>query len=116
MPNYPNVFAAGDAAAIERGGQPLRKAVNFAYYGGRRAARTSRGGGAAADPAVPPGGPGLGGAVPRDEHRPAAGGLWIRGRLGVRLHHLMCGVRNYSFANFAGCLAAGAEPELGANA
>ena len=31
-------------------------------------------------------------------------GLWVHGRLGVRLHHLMCGVRNYSFENFAGCL------------
>jgi NADPH-dependent 2,4-dienoyl-CoA reductase/sulfur reductase-like enzyme len=39
LPNYPHVFAAGDAAAIERRGQPLRKAVNFAFYGGRRAGR-----------------------------------------------------------------------------
>ena len=44
------------------------------------------------------------------------GGLWIRGRLGVRLHHLMCGVRNYSFANFAGCLKLALNPNQGAHA
>ena len=44
------------------------------------------------------------------------GGLWIRGRLGVRLHHLMCGVRNYSFANFAGCLRLALNPNQGATA
>lgn len=105
LPNYPSVFAAGDAAAIERGGQPLRKAVNFAYYGGRRAGRNivRRLRGRPTRPFRPVD---LGWVVPFRETSIGRlpGGLWIRGRLGVRLHHLMCGVRNYSFSNFAGCL------------
>ena len=36
--------------------------------------------------------------------------LWVRGRFGVRLHHLMCGVRNYSLRNFAGCLKLALNP------
>jgi len=117
LPNYPNVFAAGDAAAIERNGQPLRKAVNFAYYGGRRAGqnllRRRRG-----RPTRPFRPVDLGWVVPFRETSVGRlpGGLWIRGRLGVRLHHLMCGVRNYSFANFAGCLRLALNPNQGATA
>lgn len=105
LPNYPDVFAAGDAAAILHRGQPLRKAVNFAYYGGRRAgrnlARRLRG-----KPTRPFHPLDLGWVVPYRETSVGRlpGGIWVRGRLGVRLHHLMCGVRNYSFENFAGCL------------
>ncbi|MGD9781353.1 MAG: NAD(P)/FAD-dependent oxidoreductase [Kiritimatiellia bacterium] len=117
LPNYPHVFAAGDAAAIERDGQPLRKAVNFAYYGGRRAgqnvARRLRG-----KPTRPFRAVDLGWVVPFRET--SIGrlpfGLWIRGRFGVRLHHLMCGIRNYSFANFAGCLKLAINPNPGENA
>ena len=111
LPNYPNVFAAGDAAAFEHRGQPLRKAVNFAYYGGRHAARNilrrrhTR-------PSRPFRPVDLGWIVPF--HETSIGrlpfGLWVRGRLGVRLHHLMCGIRNYSFANFAGCLQLALNP------
>ncbi len=105
LPNYPNVFAAGDSAAIEHRGQWLRKAVNFAFYGGRNAgrniARRLR------DKPTRPFRPvDLGWVVPFHETSIGRlpGGIWVRGRLGVRLHHLMCGLRNYSFANFAGCL------------
>ena len=115
LPNYPNVFAAGDAAAVERRGQPLRKAVNFAFYGGRRAgrnvARRLRG-----KPTRPFRPVDLGWVVPFRET--SVGrlpfGLWVTGRLGVRLHHLMCGVRNYSLANFAGCLKLAWNPNQGA--
>ena len=115
LPNYPHVFAAGDAAAIERRGQPLRKAVNFAYYGGRRAGqnllRRRRG-----RPTRPFRPVDLGWVVPFHETSIGRlpGGLWVRGRLGVRLHHLMCGIRNYSFANFAGCLRLALNPKQGA--
>ena len=115
LPNYPHVFAAGDAAAIERSGQPLRKAVNFAYYGGRHAGqnvlRRRRG-----RPTRPFRPMDLGWVVPFHETSIGRlpGGLWIRGRLGVRLHHLMCGIRNYSFANFAGCLKLALNPNQGA--
>ena len=105
LPHYPHVFAAGDAAAIEQDGQPLRKAVNFAYCGGKHAgrniARRLRG-----RPTRPFRPVDLGWVVPFRET--SVGrlpfGIWVRGLLGVRLHHLMCGIRNYSFANFAGCL------------
>ena len=117
LPNYPDVFAAGDAAAIARNGQPLRKAVNFAYYGGRRAGQNllRRRQGRATRPFRPVD---LGWVVPFHETSIGRlpGGLWIRGRLGVRLHHLMCGVRNYSFANFAGCLRLALNPNQGATA
>lgn len=114
LPNYPNVFAAGDAAALERGGAPLRKAVNFAYYGGRAAgrnvARRLRGKPTCAFRPID-----LGWVVPF--HATSIGrlpfGLWVRGRLGVRLHYLMCGLRNYSFANFAGYLRLALNPNQG---
>ena len=111
LPGYPNVFAAGDSAAIERRGQPLRKAVNFAYYGGRRAGRNlvRRLRGKPTRPFRPVD---LGWVVPL--HETSIGrlpfGLWVRGRPGVRLHHLMCGIRNFSFANFAGCLRLALNP------
>ena len=114
LPRYPDVFAAGDAAAIVRGGQPLRKAVNFAYYGGRHAggniARRLRG-----KPARPFHPRDLGWVVPFHETSIGRlpGGIWVRGRLGVRLHHLMCGVRNYSWSNFAGCLKLAITPNTG---
>lgn len=111
LPGYPDAFAAGDSAAILRGGQPLRKAVNFAFYGGRHAgrnlARRRR------DRPTRPFRPrDLGWIVPFHETSVGRlpGGVWVRGRGGVRLHHLMCGVRNYSFANFAGCLKLALNP------
>ena len=118
LPGYPNVFAAGDAAAIERNGQPLRKAVNFAYYGGRHAGRNilRRRRGKPTRPFRPVD---LGWIVPfhATSIGRLPGGVWVRGRLGVRLHHLMCGLRNYSLANFAGCLQLALNPyPKGANA
>ncbi len=41
LPGAPRVFAAGDAAAVQKGGAVLRKAVNFAWYGGRAAGRNA---------------------------------------------------------------------------
>lgn len=105
LPGYPTVFAAGDAVAIEQRGEVLRKAVNFAYYGGRHAGRNiaRRLRGKSTRPFRPID---LGWVVPF--HQTSIGrlpfGLWVHGRLGVRMHHLMCGLRNYSFANFAGFL------------
>ena len=117
LPNYPHVFAAGDAAAIERAGQPLRKAVNFAFYGGRCAGRNLRRR-RRGQPTRPFRPVDLGWVVPFRETSVGRlpGGLWVRGRLGVRLHHLMCGIRNYSFANFAGCLRLALNPNQGERA
>ena len=117
LPSYSNVFAAGDSAAIERHGQVLRKAVNFAYFGGRRAGRNI-GRRLRGKPTRPFRPADLGWVVPFHETSVGRlpGGVWIKGRLGVRLHHLMCGVRNYSFANFAGCLRLALNPNQGAPA
>jgi NADH:ubiquinone reductase (H+-translocating) len=111
LPHHPNAFAVGDSAAIEPHGRPLRKAVNFAYYGGRHAgrnvARRLRG-----RPTRPFRPVDLGWIVPLHECSVGRlpGGIWIRGGLGIRLHHLMCGVRNYSLSNFAGCLRLALNP------
>lgn len=114
LPRHPHAFAAGDAAAFAHGAPPLRKAVNFACHGGRRAAlnllRRRRG-----QPTRPFHPVDLGWVVPFREN--SVGrlpfGLWVRGRLGVRLHLLMCGLRNFSFANFAGCLRLALNPNPG---
>jgi NADH:ubiquinone reductase (H+-translocating) len=111
LPGYPHVFAAGDAAAIEHNGVPLRKAVNFAYYGGRHAGRNlaRRRRNHPTRPFLPVD---LGWIVPfhATSIGRLPGNLWVRGSLGVRLHHLMCGLRNYSFSNFAGCLRLALHP------
>ena len=103
LPNYPTVFAAGDAAAVEHNGRILRKAVNFAWYEGKHAgkniARKLRG-----LPAKPFRPFDAGWVIPL--HGDSVGQLfsrlWIKGTDGLRLHYLMCGFRNYCFSNFAG--------------
>ncbi len=103
LPGHPAVFAAGDAAAVVHRGEPLRKAVNFAWYGGRVAGRNAR--------ARLRGAPtrayrpiDLGWVIPL--HTTGAGllfgRLWVDGRLSLRLHYLMCGVRSPRFSRTAG--------------
>lgn len=103
LPNYPDVFAAGDSAAVEQNGQMLRKAINFAWYEGKCAgknmARRLRG--RKTRPFRPFD---AGWVIPL--HGDSVGQLfsriWIRGKPGLRLHYFMCGFRNTGFANFAG--------------
>lgn len=103
LPGYPAVFAAGDAVALERQGSPLRKAVNFAWYGGPAAAANLRARlrGRPTQPFRPID---LGWVVPL--HTTSAGTLFGRvpvgGRLGLRLHYLMCGLRSFRFSARAG--------------
>jgi len=100
LPDHPTVFAAGDAAAIPLGNGFLRKAVNFSIYTGHRAganiARLLRG--APPRPFRPVD---LGWVIPLgdDSVGRAFGRLPLQGRAGLRLHYLMCGLRNYSFRN-----------------
>ncbi|MDD5090418.1 MAG: FAD-dependent oxidoreductase [Candidatus Wallbacteria bacterium] len=97
---YPEVFAAGDAAAIEHNSSFLRKSVNFAIYSGkavgRNLAATVTGG--RMKPFVPID---AGWVIPL--HETAVGRLFdryeIRGRLGLRLHYAMCGLRSRSLRN-----------------
>src|SRR5512133_409058 len=94
---YPEVFIAGDAAAVpDRQGQPLRKSVNYAYYGGK-----TSGGNCARflsgkqlhTFAIPD----LGWVIPL--HDAGLARLFNRftmhGTLPLRLHYFMCGFRNY---------------------
>lgn len=103
LPDYPDVFAAGDSAAILQNGQPIRKAVNFAWYGGRRAAKNiaARIRGRETKPFKPVD---LGWVIPL--HKESTGKMLsifpLRGRPGLRLHYFMCGLRNFSVANFIG--------------
>ncbi|MFA6173892.1 MAG: FAD-dependent oxidoreductase [Kiritimatiellales bacterium] len=103
LPGYPDVFAAGDSAAVEQNGQPLRKAINFAWYEGKCAgnniARKLHG--KATRPFHPFD---AGWVIPL--HGDSVGQLfsriWIKGNTGLRLHYFMCGFRNTCLANFAG--------------
>lgn len=101
LPNYPDIFAAGDSAAILKNGQPIRKAVNFAWYGGLRAGKNiiCRSQGKPTQKFRPVD---LGWVIPL--HQESTGRmlslLSIHGRPGLRLHYFMCGMRNFSFENF----------------
>lgn len=103
LPGYPDVFAAGDAAAVEHNGQVLRKAINFSWYAGKCAGknivRRQRG---KTTKAFRPFDAGW--VIPL--HSTSIGQLfgrvWVRGNPGLRLHYFMCGFRNYSLSNFAG--------------
>jgi len=100
LPGHPDVYAAGDAAAIQHKGQVLRKAVNFARDSGRRAGlnirRTLEGEGTKPYRPVD-----LGWVIPFCDV--GVGKLFerlpVRGRLPLALHYAMCGLRNYSLSN-----------------
>ena len=100
LPAHPAVFAAGDAAAIPSGDGFLRKAVNFSIYTGHRAganvARLLRGASPRPFRSVD-----LGWVIPMgdDSVGRAFGRVPLYGRPGLRLHYVMCGVRNYTFRN-----------------
>ncbi len=97
LPGHPEVFVAGDQAALTRDGTVLRRAVNFAFYSGRRAGRNlaMHLSGRRPKPFVPVD---LGWVLPLIETSAGRifGGLRIGGRLGLRLHYLMCGFRHFS--------------------
>jgi len=101
LSHYANVFVAGDAAAFPIPDGFLRKAVNFAYYAGAHAGRnvirqiTKR-------PLRPFRPIDLGWVIPLgdDSVGKALGGIPLAGKMGLRLHYVMCGYRNYSLRNF----------------
>lgn len=103
LPGYPDVFAAGDSAAVIPADAPLRKAVNFAIYEGTRAGKNiaARMHGRSTRPFRPLD---LGWIIPL--HAQSTGKLFARlpihGRPGLRVHYLMCGARNFSIANALG--------------
>ena len=96
IPEYPLLFAAGDAAALTRDGQQLRRAVNFSYYSGRVAGRNAvaQRAGRALKPfrAVD-----LGWVIPLGTESSGRifGGIPVGGKLGLRMHYFMNGFRHF---------------------
>ncbi len=96
LPGYPEVFVAGDTAALEKDGKPLRRAVNFSYYSGKTAGKN-----AAAylsgDRVVPFRPVDLGWVIPLGDVSTGRifGGLPVGKAFGLRLHYSMCGFRHF---------------------
>lgn len=111
VPGYPEVFVAGDAAAFEHRGVMLRQAVNFAWYGGSCAGknliRQMRG-----QPTRPFRPFDAGWVIPLqvDSVGQIFSSVRVCGKPGLRLHYLMCGLRNFSFRNFCGFARIAAGP------
>ncbi|MFW6368386.1 MAG: NAD(P)/FAD-dependent oxidoreductase [Spirochaetota bacterium] len=99
LPAHPDVFVAGDAAALTDGKSVLRRAINFAYYSGRRAgsncARVMK------DRSPRPFRPlDLGWVIPLGTMSIGRvfGILPVGGKLGLRLHYFMSGFRHFGVA------------------
>lgn len=99
IPEHLDVYVVGDAAAVKDGEAYLRRSVNFAAMAGKLAARNL-----AAEikgrklkrfrPID------LGWVIPL--YTTSVGeafGLKTQGRLGIPLHYLMCGIKNYNLKN-----------------
>ena len=96
LPDRPEVFVAGDVAALSSNESILRRAVNFAFYSGRtageNAARLLRGEKLRTFSPVD-----LGWIIPLSGESTGRlfGAIRVGGRLGTRLHYLMCGFRHF---------------------
>jgi NADH dehydrogenase len=116
LPEHPEVFVAGDLAALQRDGVMVRRAVNFAYYSGRRAGQNlaaflTRGQMRPFNPVD------LGWIIPLGDE--SAGRLFgripIRGRFALRVHYLMCWYRSFGGAAANGLLASAFAPRRAAD-
>ncbi|MFW5694782.1 MAG: NAD(P)/FAD-dependent oxidoreductase [Alkalispirochaeta sp.] len=96
IPEYPSLFAAGDAAALVRGDTHLRRAVNFSYYSGRRAGRNAVAhvSGRALKRFRPVD---LGWVIPLGTVSSGRifGGIRVGGKPGLRMHYFMSGFRHF---------------------
>jgi len=99
--NYPEVYIAGDAAAIkDNNGNMLRRAVTFSEMSGKHAGKNIS--------AVVNGKErsvfkpiDLGWIIPM--YITSVGvvmGVEVRGRIGIFMHYFICGMKNYSINNF----------------
>ncbi len=101
IPEHPEVFVAGDAAAVQdESGTYIRRAVNFAYTQGKTAAdnliRTIHN-----DPLKPYKAVDLGWVIPLYVSSiGVAMGVDLKGRFGIAFHYLLCGIKNYNTGNF----------------
>lgn len=101
LPNYSEVFIAGDAAAIkDKNVGYLRRGVNFSQVSGKTAAYN------------------ISAQVKGKEKKPfktidlgwmipmyitgvgVAMGVELKGRKGIFMHYMICGIKNYNFKNF----------------
>lgn len=101
VPEYQEVYAAGDSAAMkDKNGMFLRRAVTFAQMAGKHAARN------------------VVRAIKGEQQKPfkpvdlgwiipiyissigVALGIEIKGRKGIFMHYLLCGIKNYNLRNF----------------
>ncbi|MBL4934817.1 FAD-dependent oxidoreductase [Clostridium sp. YIM B02515] len=101
IPNYKEVYAAGDAAAIKgKDGKFLRRAVTFAEMSGKHAGKNiaaaiNNGSKSKFNPID------LGWIIPLYiSSIGEAMGVEVRGRKGIFMHYILCGIKNYSFKNF----------------
>jgi NADH dehydrogenase len=96
VPGYPEVFVAGDMAALRKDGELLRRAVNFSFYSGKQAGKNAAAflRNKALDPFKPVD---LGWIIPLGGLSTGRifGSLLVGGRFGLRLHYLMCGFRHF---------------------
>ena len=100
LAEHPEIFAAGDAAALQKDGRVVRRAVNFAHHSGRTAGRNVAA--ALSGKRMRAFRPvDLGWVIPlgKISHGRIFGGIPVRGRFGLRVHYLICGIRSYGAAN-----------------
>ncbi len=100
LPVHPEIFVAGDAAALQKDGRFVRRAVNFAFYSGRAAGRNVAAAlSAKRMHAFRP--VDLGWVIPLGEisRGRILGGIPVGGRFGLRVHYLMCGIRSFGAAD-----------------
>lgn len=101
IPNYPEVYVAGDAAAIkDKNNNVLRRAVNFAQMSGKIAGKNISNNIEGID-CVPFKAIDLGWMIPM--YITSVGvalGVEVRGHKGIFMHYVICGIKNYNFKNF----------------
>lgn len=100
IPEHLEVFVAGDAAAIKNGETFLRRAVNFAYvagkFSGKNVAATIE-----EEKLKPFKTADLGWVIPiYISSIGMAFGMETKGRFGISMHYVMCGLKNYNLRNF----------------
>ncbi len=101
IPQHSDVYVVGDAAAVKSGDTYLRRAVNFAAISGKLAARNLaaeiKGSRLKRFKPVD-----LGWVIPL--YTTSVGeafGMKTQGRIGIPLHYLMCGIKNYNAKNIS---------------
>ncbi len=101
LTNYSNVFIAGDAAAIKGSdGRMLRRAVSFSEMSGKHVGKNiaAKINGTEIKPFKPID---LGWIIPM--YITSVGevmGVEVRGRKGIFMHYVICGLKNYNLRNF----------------